>query len=269
MNRKDPTVPHNHLLLDWDGVVRANWYDYRDEPRDEYNYGRLHLYPVTDDGQTFHMLIDPDVIAAIHRWAARNDTTVYWISANGHWTYSILAPAAGLPPLSWAPHASEEPGQPGYPGSGFRSAGWWKAVAVRELVQSTKGTGDRILWVDDSISPDLHRWLDNTGRKRLSWLIPETRLGLLPEETARIDTWLDGAGPFRYKRLDATLRASNLPLTLDDIENEMARARELIDTASDEDSWQAAYDAARAAQKLLKELTADVDRTRKAAAGEF
>ena len=262
-------MPHNHILLDWDGVVRADWYDYRDEPRDDEQYARLHVYPVTAGENTALMLIDPDVIAAIHRWANRDDTTVYWISANGYFTYELLAPAAGLPELGWAPHASERPGQDGYPGSGFRSAGWWKAQAVRELIAATKHDGDRVLWVDDSINSDLHHHMRNVGAKRLSWVIPETRVGLLPEEVARIDSWLDGAGPFRYNRRDHDRALLQFDYSLEELREAADTAHARIATATDEATRAAAYETARRALKLRKEVAEDAKSLRRLADGKF
>lgn len=259
----------NHILLDFDGVCRAEWYDIADEPVDEYNHGRLRAFPVTLGGDNWVMLLDPDVIAAVHRWTEREDTKVYWFSANGYLTYEVIAPAAGLPVLGWAPHASEKPGQGGYPGSGRTSRFWWKAQSVTEFVAATEDTGERILWIDDHISTDLNHHMRNVGRDRLSFLIPESRLGLMPDDIARVESWLNGSEPFRYRAGEARRRREGLAYDLGHLHAAVSQVEKLIAVAYDETTWQAAYDAAQEVQEWASNLEHDTLYAKKVGRGEF
>ena len=179
------------ILLDWDGVVRADYYALSEDTAKTTAAELARFIVHRPAGVSHQLLVDPAVVSGINAVAARDDVTVTWLTAVGRFATDVFAPAVGLSKFGNTPGASDEPGQSGAPMDGFRSTLWWKAVVARELLKSTD---DDILWIDDSIYPDLqHHASTWPGRGTLSWLRPDSRLGLSAVELDRIEAWADGA----------------------------------------------------------------------------
>jgi hypothetical protein len=73
------------MLLDWDGTVRADYFDPQGATADvEIQQARLKPFPVKfDDGESCIMLIDPSALARLAAITDRADVTIFWLSANG------------------------------------------------------------------------------------------------------------------------------------------------------------------------------------------
>ena len=187
---KEGGGPVKRLLLDWDGVVRADYYSLRTDTPEEKEAERARFVSHRPHGVSHELLVDPAVVARLNAVADRADVTVTWLTAVGRFAPDVFAPAVGLSSFGNTPGASGEPGQSGAPMSGFPSNFWWKAVVARDLLESSH---DDILWIDDNLDGDLQHyagWWEGVGE--LSWIQPNGRLGLSVGELELIDAWADG-----------------------------------------------------------------------------
>jgi hypothetical protein len=194
-----------HILLDWDGVVRANYYDINDdEPGNIEQAARLSAYPTVLFDESFDMLVDPNVLARLTAIAERPDVTIYWLTANGYIVPHFYGPVVGLPRWGGSPYASQEPGLPGAPGNSFLGMHWWKTEAALKHIsdgQTSETDGNHVLWLDDSIYGDLQHHLvygDPERRPRLSWVKPDSRLGLSSFELDLVEKWADDGEQIRW-----------------------------------------------------------------------
>jgi len=127
----DHAAPRRHILLDFDGVVSAEYYEYRDEPRDTANMTRLGIYQLqvpADDaspGGPYTMVVDRTIIDRINTIAALPGVDVFWLTCTGYWAPRFFAPYLGLAEFPNSPHGSDIPGQQGAPSSGFMSRHWY------------------------------------------------------------------------------------------------------------------------------------------------
>lgn len=224
----DHVAPRRHILLDFDGVVSAEYYEYRDEPRDLENMARLGIYQVqvpADDaspGGPYQMLVDKAVVARLNTIAALPDVDVFWLTCTGYWAPRLFAPHLGVDSFPNSPHASNIPGQEGAPGSGFRARLWWKAQAALAHLD----TGADVLLVDNVISGDLrhhlgmrHDYIDDHANVP-SFVKPTTRVGLTGTELDVIEHWARNGGrvfhdtaEIEYEAANARLADENSPLS--------------------------------------------------------
>jgi hypothetical protein len=193
-----------HILLDWDGVVRADYYVLRpggDTPdaleraanreareRAGYNAHRVQIpeIAVTD----YDVMVSPHVSARINALSFRPDVTVFWLTATGFLAPLVFGPAASLVHFDSSPFASDLPGQVGTPSNGLASRFWWKAEAVTRHLAETNA---EILWIDDSIYGDLqhHMGFRDKSNTRISFIRPYGRLGLSAGDLDTAERWAD------------------------------------------------------------------------------
>jgi hypothetical protein len=203
-----------HILLDWDGVVRADYYALRpggDTPdaaeraanqeareRAGYNVHRVQIPDTAGDGCDIHdwdvtdydVMVSPHVAARINALSFRPDVTVFWLTATGFLAPLVFGPAASLVHFDSSPFASDLPGQVGTPSNGFASRFWWKAEAVTRHLKETEAD---ILWIDDSIYGDLqhHMGFRDKSNTRISFIRPYGRLGLSAGDLDAAERWAD------------------------------------------------------------------------------
>lgn len=197
-----PGMAAKHILLDWDGVVRADYYPIRPddnttqavakaaerETRERASYN-VHRVQIPEIGVVdYDVMVSPHVAARLNGLSFRPEVTVFWLTATGFFAPLIFGPAASLVHFDSSPFASDLPGQVGAPSNGFASRSWWKAEAVTRHLAETDAD---ILWLDDSIYGDLqhHMRVRRPGNTRLSFIRPDFRLGLSVGDLDAAEQW--------------------------------------------------------------------------------
>ena len=187
-----------HIFLDWDGVVAPMYYELKNEPRDVNTLARLGIHSIDlpkPYGPGHQRRVDPNVVAHLNAFSVQEHVTIFWFSATGFLASDHFGPAVGLRPFERAPGAPSSPGQQGAPENGYYSLSWWKSALV---INHAKTVDADVLFLDDSIHSDLqHHLRVQTGLgSKLSWLQPDSRLGLTKTNLNDVGLWVAGRKPF-------------------------------------------------------------------------
>ncbi|WAC50384.1 hypothetical protein [Frigoribacterium sp. SL97] len=120
------TPPTKHILLDFEGVVSAelNLAAAADAGHDVGRFTMTEV-PLPSDASAFVAVFDPAVVSRINALATVPGVSIHWLTCVGHHVPRTIAPAIGLDDFPNSAHASDIPGQEGWPGTNWTAGAWW------------------------------------------------------------------------------------------------------------------------------------------------
>lgn len=133
----------------------------------------------------FRIVAAQPVLDVVRRARDEGLAEVRWLTTweESDLVLNELAPKLGLPDFPIAGRQTE------FPGTSYSH--WWK-LPIAQRVHG-EDPGRDILWTDDDISffRPARIWANSQPKGRITWISPNSGLGLMPVHVDKITEWLD------------------------------------------------------------------------------